>query len=632
MRSFLGCILAVALALLPGVPRANAAGSDGPAAKKAADSSSNGTSDVAAKPDASAEPAKSTLESEIEELRDLLLVQTQQLQEQSGQLKQQQQKMQMLEDQLKAATSAPAKLASSPQPTPTSSLPVSGMPASGMPSTSIPVASAVAPAPSPAQQAQKAETAPPSPLSFNIGSAKFTPGGFADLTNFFRSKDMGSGIGSSFNSIPFNNSLPLANLSEDHFSLQNSRLALRVDSTVAGGAVLGYVETDFLGFTNDNLNVTSNSTTLRDRLYFIDYRRGKWEILGGQDWSMVTPSRTGIAVMPADVFNTQDMDTNYQVGLTWERTPQFRFIVHPNDTVAFGFGIENPQQYTGNAVTFPTSPILFNPTQINIGTSLNSTALGAASGSVPASTLIGTGATNSLATPDVAPDVIAKIAIDPKVSGHGIHLEAYGLFRTFRINTVNGTANLGNTTIHGGAGSFNSNFEIFKNFKIYETAFYSSGGGREIGNTNVPDFIVTPAANASSSFGLSPVHSDAGILGFEYQTTPKFMVYGYYGYVYIGRNYSLTGCGTATVAGVTKGTGKSPCGYGFPGSANSNDRSVDEPTIGFIPTFWRNPNYGALSLITQFSYLSRSPWVVAKGSPVNAHLGMAYIDLRYTLP
>jgi hypothetical protein len=617
MRLFLGCMLALALALSPAMPRANAAGSDA-AAKKAADSSKNDTSDATAKPSASAEPAKSSVESELEELRDLLINQTQQLQEQGKQLKQQQEKMQLLEDRLKSSDSTPAKLAAAPaQPSSVSAFPAaSALPTSVPPSASIPVASAAAPSPSTAQQPQNAETAPASPLSFNIGSAKFTPGGFMDLTNFFRTKDMGSGIGSSFNSIPYNNALPLGQLTEDHFSIQNSRIALRVDSTVAGGAVIGYVEADFLGFTNDNLNVTSNSNTLRSRLYFVDYRRGKWEILGGQDWSMVAPSRTGIAVMPADVFNTQDMDTNYNVGLTWERTAQFRFILHPSNKVAVGFGIENPQQYTGNAVTFPTTPIAFNATQVNIGTSLNSTALGAASGQVAA-------ATNSLATPDVAPDLIAKIAVDPNPAGHAIHLEAYGLFRTFRINTFNGTNNLGNTTIHGAAGSFNSNFEIFKNFKIFETAFYSSGGGREIGNTNVPDFIVTPAANATSQLGLSPVHSDAGILGLEYQTTPKFMVYGYYGYVYIGRNFSLTGCGAG---------GKSFCGYGFSSSSNSNDRNVQEPTIGFIPTFWRNPNYGALSLITQFSYLSRAPWVVAAGAPKNAHLGMAYIDLRYTLP
>jgi TolA-binding protein len=613
MRLFLGCMLALALAFSPAAPRAIAAGSDSSAAKTATDSSAKNT-DATAKTDASAEPAKTTsVESELEELRDLLLNQAQQLQAQSEQLKKQQEKMQLLDERLHTDSPAPAKLAAAPGPQPASvaALPTaSGLPTSTPSSASVPVASAAAPAP---QTPQKTETAPASPLSFNIGNAKFTPGGFMDLTNFFRSKDMGSGIGSSFNSIPYNNALPLGALTEDHFSIQNSRIALRVDSTVAGGAVIGYVEADFLGFTNDNLNVTSNSNTLRSRLYFVDYRRGKWEILGGQNWSMVTPSRTGIAVMPADVFNTQDMDTNYNVGLTWERTAQFRFILHPSNKLAVGFGIENPQQYTGNAVTFPTTPIAFNTTQVNTGTSLNSAAIAAS----PALT------TNSLATPDVAPDVIAKIAFDPNPTGHAIHLEAYGLFRTFRINSFNGTTNLGNTTIHGAAGSFNSNFEIFKNFKIFETAFYSVGGGREIGNTNVPDFVVTPAPNATSRLGLSPVHSDAGIVGLEYQTTPKFMVYGYYGYVYIARNFSLTGCGAG---------GASPCGYGFPGSSNSNNRSVEEPTIGFIPTFWRNPNYGALSLITQFSYLSRAPWFIAPNAPRNAHLGMAYIDLRYTLP
>jgi hypothetical protein len=461
--------------------------------------------------------------------------------------------------------------------------------------------------------------AAPSPLSFSIGSAKFTPGGFIDLTNFFRSKDIGSGIGTTFSSVPYNNSLPLAALTEDHFSPQNSRLTLRVDSTVAGGSVLGYVETDFLGFTNDNLNVTSNSDTLRLRVYFVDYRKGKFEFLGGQDWSMLTPSRTGIAVMPADVFNTQDMDTNYQLGLPWERTPQFRLIFHPGKTVAMGVSIENPQQYTGSGVTFPAFPLTFNTTQVNTGTSLNSTAIAAS----PANGV------NTLATPDVAPDLIAKIAFDPHPAGHAIHLEGMGLFRTFKIDTFTTTnTNLGTTTIHGGAGAFNSNFEIFKNFKIFETAFFSSGGGREIGNTNVPDLIVTPANTATSVLGLSPVRSDAGILGLEYQATPKFMVYGYYGYVYVGRNFTpasaVSGCGTTAAP--------TACGYGGPGSSNTNDRSLDEPTIGFVPTFWRNPNYGALSLITQFSYLSRSPWVVATGAPANAHAFMAWIDLRYTLP
>ena len=189
----------------------------------------------------------------------------------------------------------------------------------------------------------------------------------------------------------------------------------------------------------------------------------------------------------------------------------------------------------------------------------------------------------------------------------------------------------GTTTIHGGAGSFNSNFEIFKNFKIYETAFFSSGGGREIGNTNVPDFIVTPAASASSVLGLSPVRSDAGILGFEYQARPKFLVYGYYGYVYVGQDFAS--CGTAA-APTTCGYGYYPIG-GAAGSGPTNNRSRRRTHNRLRPDILEKSelrstfaHYPILLLITQPLVRSRN----GTGTPKNAHLGMAYIDLRYTLP
>ena len=87
---------------------------------KAADSSSDVTSETAAKPEASAEPAKRSVESELEELRDLVLTQAQQLQAQSEQLKQQQEKMKMLEERLNSAGSAPAPaLPEAPMPRPT---------------------------------------------------------------------------------------------------------------------------------------------------------------------------------------------------------------------------------------------------------------------------------------------------------------------------------------------------------------------------------------------------------------------------------------------------------------------------------------------------------------------------------
>src|SRR5690348_12001197 len=45
-------------------------------------------------------------------------------------------------------------------------------------------------------------------LSFKIGGADFTPVGFLDFTTVYRSTNVGSGIGTSFGSIPFNGSSP----------------------------------------------------------------------------------------------------------------------------------------------------------------------------------------------------------------------------------------------------------------------------------------------------------------------------------------------------------------------------------------------------------------------------------------
>jgi hypothetical protein len=37
-------------------------------------------------------------------------------------------------------------------------------------------------------------------------------------------------------------------------------------------------------------------------------------------------------------------------------------------------------------------------------------------------------------------------------------------------------------------------------------------------------------------------------------------------------------------------------------------------------------------LVTQYSYLTRSPWFVFNGAPKNAHLSQAYLSIRYVLP
>jgi len=72
-------------------------------------------------------------------------------------------------------------------------------------------------------------------------------------------------------------------------------------------------------------------------------------------------------------------------------------------------------------------------------------------------------------------------------------------------------------------------------------------------------------------------------------------------------------------------------GYGVPGSTTAN-KSIDEATAGVNHAFFREARYGAMHLIVQYSYVTRTPWSVPAGTPADAHLHMLYVSVRYVLP
>ncbi len=429
-----------------------------------------------------------------------------------------------------------------------------------------------------------------SPLYFNIGKARFTPLGFVDVTSVYRSTNTGNGIGTGFGGIPYSNSV-VGNVSENRFSLQNSRFGVKVDSDVLGGHVTGYLETDFLGNAPNGLLVTSNSDTLRMRLYWVDWRKNKFEFLGGQTWSLLTPNRKGLSPMPSDIFYSLDMDTNYQLGLVWSRAPEFRFVYHANDNVTAGFAIANPEQYVGGAVTYPTLLSSALTPQFNNGSS-------------PAN-----GA-------NLHPDFIGKVAFDGHIGGKAEHVEIGGIYRTFQAyDPLTGRKSFA----PGGGGELNANLELRPGFNLIANSFAGSGVGRYIFGL-APDVVVKPNGD------ISTVNTASAIGGFEWSRKPsdnpknlETMLYGYYGGLYVDNNYFLD-------------TNGKYAGYGYPGSSNAANRAIQEATIGVIQTFWKSPAFGDLKLITQYSYLTRNPWSVATGAPSNAATHMVFVDLRYDLP
>jgi len=198
--------------------------------------------------------------------------------------------------------------------------------------------------------------------------------------------------------------------------------------------------------------------------------------------------------------------------LTWARQAGVRFIVHPNNNVAIGVALENPQQTLPSSVVVPAAAGTGYASQFDSNSSNTSSPTGV----------------NNPNTPNLHPDIIPKIAFDFKPGGHQVHFDVAGLFRTFKAVNVIATptpitaAGTVTTSIHGGGAAATMNVELVKNFRIIATGFYSYGGGRYIASTAGPDVIVRPNGT------LSGIRSGSGIGGFEWQPNPKTVIYGYY--------------------------------------------------------------------------------------------------------
>ena len=100
-----------------------------------------------------------------------------------------------------------------------------------------------------------------------------------------------------------------------------------------------------------------------------------------------------------------------------------------------------------------------------------------------------------------------------------------------------------------------------KNFRLIATTFYGYGGGRYLVGLG-PDLVIGPDGS------ISPVHSMAGIAGFEYAPNPKSQFFAYYGGTYFDKNYTVVSPGNYL-------------GFGFPGSSSAN-RQFQETDVRLL--------------------------------------------------
>ena len=418
-------------------------------------------------------------------------------------------------------------------------------------------------------------------LQIHLGdNTTITPVGSLDVTSVHRLPAIGNGVGTYFGGVSSTQSAYPSALST---TARTSLFGMRADVKLNDASILGYLEMDFLGSVVSAVDGVHSAFTvgnsLHPRLYWVDVRKSRFEVLAGQSWSLLTPNRTGLSALPEDLYYSQLVDTNYQVGLVWSRTPQVRAIFHAAKSLAMGVSMESPEQYLGGFGLTTFRPSIQGATDSSTG----------------AVTIRGG---------NPVPDFVGKIAWDPSTRRKHHHVEVAGLARSFKYPTYRA---IGET--HGFGLALNANLEIVRNLRFITNNFVSNGGGRFIGRL-APDFVLLPG-------GISPVRADATTNGFEYRAG-RSLFYGYWGGVYIGKD---------AYNDIRNGG----MGYGYRGSIDHN-RFIQEGSAGWTRTLWRDSRFGALQFLAQYSLASRQAWWITSDKSISPHAVTLFFDLRYVLP
>ena len=429
-----------------------------------------------------------------------------------------------------------------------------------------------------------ADVTPTTP-ALQLGPAKIRLIGYPALTSVWRSNNNGGNVATNFNNIPFDNTVP-GTTSEFRLSPQNTRLALRVDADLKSSQVAGYFEMDFVGAPVGGNLVTQSGYPFRIRQAWLDWRKGKWEMAGGQLWSLMTPNKEGILPWPGDIAAPQVIDLNFVAGFVVGRFPQFRLVYRPNEKMAFGFSVENPEQQVSNSVVFPSALSNTLVTQYNTGTS-------------------------GLNVPNMTPDFVLKGSFDDKINGgRRIHFDVGTVMRSFR--SWDGTTASGKDYAFGWGVGANFNVELKRGVRWVLDGFASDGAGRYIGGL-APDVIVR--ANGS----ISPIHSYSWVSGFEFAPNKATGLYFYYSGLYAQKNVTSNSDGSCCV------------GFGFPGASTAADRLIEEATAGYSRVLWKYENLGSVQWGVQYAYVWLYPWVSGRG-PRSANSSIVFSQIRYNLP
>jgi hypothetical protein len=442
------------------------------------------------------------------------------------------------------------------------------------------------------------------PAFIHYRGITLTPGGFIEAATLFRTRNENADVTSNFNSMPFGG-VANASLSEFRETARGTRVWVLVEGKAADVKLSGYVEVDFLGQAPTGNQVQTNSFVPRQRQLFAqaEFENGI-TLTAGQDWSLITTDRKGIATRAEFIPTT--VDGSYVVGMNYVRQTAYRVTKNFENKIWAAFEVANPETNQPNASYVPANLFGFN----------NSANAGSPNGSTLNYL---TGSTNGFST-NLAPDLIAKVAFEP---GWG-HYEIKALGRFFR-DRINGNTNI---AYGGGVGAAAILPLVAKRVDFFLQGLAGSGIGR-YGAANGSDITLRPDG------WIIPLHALHTMTGFEFHPQPKLDVYLYGGNEFYGRAAYLNPTNPAL-----------PAGYGSPlvtnaycdvevvptsgAACGAQNKDIYDATTGFWYRFLKGP-FGTLQYGLQYEYLHRSSWSGIGGAPVGID-NVAFSSIRYYLP
>jgi hypothetical protein len=455
-----------------------------------------------------------------------------------------------------------------------------------------------------------------------LDKVKLTWGGFFAAEGVWRQHNDVSDINTAFNAIPYPFS-PQYGENEFRASARQSRLSLLVEGPLTPAQKLtGYFEMDFQGASTTSNYNQSNSWLPRLRQANFTYDNTDWgfHFLAGQAWSLVTQNTVDMTARKENVPVV--IEAAYVPGFDYTRNWQLRFVQDIAPWVSIGASVEAPAAIVyssagaiGNGGTANGWIVNFaDPGNaiLNNGVSSNATSL-------PASNF----------TADNAPDIIAKVALDP---GWG-HYEAFGIARFFNDNvfycpaiavTATGTCNtatgsLGSsfpgsphqkTTVGEGVGGSVLLPVISKYLDVSASTMYGRGIGR-YGASSLSDVYVGPDGALRT---ITAIH---GLVGAILHPWAGLDIYGYAGIEKEASGVWANLAGTGGVSGfgvpnlvnagcyiTTPGSFVSVTTTGTTNNCAAVNKLVSGATLGFWQDVYKGP-MGRVATGVQWEWIHR---------------------------